>query len=200
MQRIAQGRTVFIIAHRLSTVRRCDRIITIERGRLVEDGTHDELIAPAAATRRCIACRRVSMKSTIPRGRHSPPQARSRSPWKSRVIAGDDRLTSIDPPYRRAADRRAPAATDGAGLSAGGARDRRDAAIADRPRHRADTSSRVFCLALAWACLGKVDIVASAPGKIIPSGRTKVDPAVRDRRRPRDPCAGRRRRSRRATC
>ncbi|HXQ52458.1 MAG TPA: type I secretion system permease/ATPase [Stellaceae bacterium] len=44
MQRIAHGRTVIIIAHRLSTVRRCDRIITIERGRIVEDGTHDELI------------------------------------------------------------------------------------------------------------------------------------------------------------
>src|SRR6185312_15631158 len=44
MERIAKGRTVFIIAHRLSTVRRCDRIITIERGRIVEDGTHDELI------------------------------------------------------------------------------------------------------------------------------------------------------------
>jgi subfamily B ATP-binding cassette protein HlyB/CyaB len=44
MQRIARGRTVLIIAHRLSTVRRADRIITLERGRLVEDGTHDELI------------------------------------------------------------------------------------------------------------------------------------------------------------
>ena len=44
MQKIAQGRTVFIIAHRLSTVRRTDRIITIDRGRLVEDGTHDDLI------------------------------------------------------------------------------------------------------------------------------------------------------------
>jgi hemolysin D len=32
----------------------------------------------------------------------------------------------------------------------------------------------LFCLALAWASLGKVDIIASAPGKIIPSGRTKV--------------------------
>src|SRR5437879_2456589 len=32
----------------------------------------------------------------------------------------------------------------------------------------------VFVLALAWACLGTVDIVATAPGKIIPSGRTKV--------------------------
>src|SRR5260370_42628650 len=44
MQQIAHGRTVFIIAHRLSTVRHTDRILTIERGRLVEDGTHDELV------------------------------------------------------------------------------------------------------------------------------------------------------------
>jgi subfamily B ATP-binding cassette protein HlyB/CyaB len=35
---------VIIIAHRLSTVLRCDHILTIERGRLVEDGSHDELI------------------------------------------------------------------------------------------------------------------------------------------------------------
>ena len=44
MQPIAKGRTVFSIAHRLSTVRTTDRIITIERGRLVEDGSHDDLI------------------------------------------------------------------------------------------------------------------------------------------------------------
>jgi ATP-binding cassette, subfamily B, bacterial HlyB/CyaB len=44
MQEIAKGRTVFIIAHRLSTVRRTDRIITIDAGRLAEDGSHDDLI------------------------------------------------------------------------------------------------------------------------------------------------------------
>ena len=44
MKEIAKGRTVLIIAHRLSTVRNADRIFTLERGRLVEDGTHDALI------------------------------------------------------------------------------------------------------------------------------------------------------------
>ena len=44
MVEIAKDRTVFIIAHRLTTVRGTDRIITIDRGRLVEDGSHDELI------------------------------------------------------------------------------------------------------------------------------------------------------------
>jgi subfamily B ATP-binding cassette protein HlyB/CyaB len=44
MQEIAKGRTVFIIAHRLSTVRYADRILTLDRGRLVEDGTHEDLL------------------------------------------------------------------------------------------------------------------------------------------------------------
>ena len=44
MRKIAQDRTVLVIAHRLSTVRSADRIVTIERGRLVEDGNHDDLI------------------------------------------------------------------------------------------------------------------------------------------------------------
>jgi subfamily B ATP-binding cassette protein HlyB/CyaB len=44
MKEIAKGRTVLIIAHRLSTVRTMDRIVTLERGRLVEDGSHDSLI------------------------------------------------------------------------------------------------------------------------------------------------------------
>ncbi len=44
MASICKGRTVFMIAHRLSTVRECDRIITIEKGEITETGTHEELL------------------------------------------------------------------------------------------------------------------------------------------------------------
>jgi subfamily B ATP-binding cassette protein HlyB/CyaB len=44
LARIAQGRTVLIIAHRLSAVRPCNRIITVEAGEITEIGSHDELL------------------------------------------------------------------------------------------------------------------------------------------------------------
>ena len=47
MERVMQGRTTFIIAHRLSTIERADWILVMNDGRLVEQGTHAELLAPS---------------------------------------------------------------------------------------------------------------------------------------------------------
>ena len=43
--RLMEGRTSFVIAHRLSTIRDADQVLVIDAGRIVERGTHDELLA-----------------------------------------------------------------------------------------------------------------------------------------------------------
>ena len=47
LQRIMQGRTVFVIAHRLATVRNSDRIFVLEHGQIIESGSHEQLIEQA---------------------------------------------------------------------------------------------------------------------------------------------------------
>ena len=45
MDRLMKNRTTFVIAHRLSTVRNANAIMVLEHGKIIERGTHDELIA-----------------------------------------------------------------------------------------------------------------------------------------------------------
>ncbi len=54
LQRLMKGRTTLVIAHRLSTIRDADRVVVLEGGRVVEQGTHDALVAASGPYRRLV--------------------------------------------------------------------------------------------------------------------------------------------------
>ena len=45
LERLLEGRTTFVVAHRLSTIQRADIILVVDHGRIIERGTHAELLA-----------------------------------------------------------------------------------------------------------------------------------------------------------
>ena len=64
IDRVSRDRTVVAIAHRLSTVRHADRIVVLDHGRLVEQGTHDELIAAGGAYASFVQLQRMGGEQT----------------------------------------------------------------------------------------------------------------------------------------
>ncbi|MEQ8819406.1 MAG: ABC transporter ATP-binding protein [Sumerlaeia bacterium] len=60
LERLMDGRTTFLIAHRLSTVRHADRILVFDQGRIVEDGPHEELLARKGVYARLVELQTVA--------------------------------------------------------------------------------------------------------------------------------------------
>ena len=54
IERLVEGRTTFAIAHRLSTLRKADKLVILEKGEVAETGTHDELIANKGLYKRLV--------------------------------------------------------------------------------------------------------------------------------------------------
>ncbi len=162
MRRIVKGRTVIIIAHRLAAVRACDRIVGMAGGRIVEVGSHDELIRSGGALRLSLGSanstggdRRVTAIRAVA---STEPAPRSAKP------APSGPRTRFAPPGLNLSDREflAPALE-----------------ILETPPSPVHIAFLwIICAfvvaALAWAYFGRVDIVAAAQGKFQPTGRVKV--------------------------
>jgi peptide/nickel transport system ATP-binding protein len=77
IDRLMEGRTTFVIAHRLSTLRRADRILVLDEGRLVGLGSHQELLQECPVYRALWAAQRAGLQRTD--GAHETAMAASES-------------------------------------------------------------------------------------------------------------------------
>ena len=62
LDRAAQGRTMVLVTHRIAAAARCDRVLVLDRGRVVEDGTHDELVLGTGLYSRLAARQRLEQE------------------------------------------------------------------------------------------------------------------------------------------
>ena len=68
-EELMKGRTSFIVAHRLSTIKNADQILVMKAGNIIERGTHEELLARGAFTPTCM---QASLPSVTPAPLHNP--------------------------------------------------------------------------------------------------------------------------------
>ncbi len=64
LSKLVKGRTTFAIAHRLSTLRNADRLVVIEKGKIAETGTHDELLLEDGIYAHLVSAQRQTSKLT----------------------------------------------------------------------------------------------------------------------------------------
>ena len=88
LENLVQGRTTIAIAHRLSTLQRADRLVVLDRGQVVEEGVHDELMARKA---RISACIRRKRAMSIPKRR-----TRERQYDEHRIFIAPQSVRSFD--------------------------------------------------------------------------------------------------------
>ena len=65
IERLISGRTTLMIAHRLSTLRKANKIVVVDEGKIIEFGSHDELMALKGKYYRLIEIQSMSNKDTI---------------------------------------------------------------------------------------------------------------------------------------
>ena len=98
MRAMCEGRTVFIIAHRLTTVRHADRIVVVEGGNIVENGPHDELIACKGYYSRLSDYQNTSIpiKTRQPQSPSNEPQPRDEQAEKKLGFAyGPEKVQAV---------------------------------------------------------------------------------------------------------